>query len=602
MRLRFPTPSGDAVIPLGKFAPPDARCPAGGRSRPCCGRGLLEEQLRRIRDDEHLLCMLLELTFHHQASGAGDRAVLAAEHAMLVAKRMGDQVWGGRALCARSMARRAQRDYEGALDDGVRAMRVLEKSGANGDRAWSQVSLGVLHHELGEDVGAHSYLHEGLGIGQADGNPRLEAAAMHTLGRLAVRGGDYGRAYEYGARALSLRRSHGGTTEIVESLALLAETSLSQWRDNEDVDEDVVDALPLLHRARGHLDEALALVWRYGNRNLEAVLLSDLGEVLVGAGQPESVVALLEAVLPELSHIDNRAGLCRLLATLGTAYTVIGEDDRALTTLDRALTVADESEVPALAQPLHRDLARVHERLGDLAQALAHHKAYHQALRRSAIARTVEQSRLHAVRLEIEESRREAARLREEAASLRTKIQGLQLRSRQLDALAREDWLTGVANRRTLDQWLAEALALARTHLRPLAVALADIDHFKLINDRHSHQVGDVVLRETARILCRHVRRSDLVARYGGEEFVLAFPDATVVQAVMVCERIRVDVAQHEWSRIAPDLHVTISIGVADGMHAASAEDALAGADARMYRAKRDGRNAVHPTPYSQDT
>jgi diguanylate cyclase (GGDEF)-like protein len=233
---------------------------------------------------------------------------------------------------------------------------------------------------------------------------------------------------------------------------------------------------------------------------------------------------------------------------------------------------------------------------------LANHKAYHQALRRSEIARAAEQSRLHAVRLEIEESRREADRLREEAVNLRTKIQGLQLRSRQLDALAREDWLTGVANRRTLDQWLAEALTLAQNHLRPLAVALADIDHFKQINDTHSHQVGDVVLRETARILCRHVRRSDLVARYGGEEFVLAFPDATVIQAVTVCERIRLDVARHEWSRISPELQVTISIGVADGTHSARAEDALAGADARMYRAKRDGRNAVHPTPYSLDT
>ena len=596
--MRFPTPSGDAVIPLGKFALPDSRCSIGGPKRPCSSRGLLEEQLRRIRDDEHLLCMLLELTFHHQASGAGDRALLAAEHAVLVANRMEDPVWGGRALCARSMARRARRDYENALDDGVAAMRVMEKCGANGDRAWSQVSLGVLHHELGEDVGAVSYLTEGLGIGQEDGNHRLEAAAMHTLGRLAARSGKYDLACEYGVRALSLRRAHGGTTEIVESLALLAEASLRQWRDND----EVLDAMPLLNCAREHLDEALALVWRYGNRNMEAMLLSDLGEVLIGAGQPESVIALLEAVLPELDHIDNRAGLCRLLATLGTAYTVTGEDAWALATLDRALVVADESEVPALAQPLHRDLARVHERLGDLGAALAHHKAYHQALRRSEIARTIEQSRLHAVRLEIEESRREAARLREEAASLRTKIQGLQLRSRQLDALAREDWLTGVANRRTLDQWLAEALALARTHLRPLAVALADIDHFKLINDRHSHQVGDVVLRETARILCRHVRRSDLVARYGGEEFVLAFPDATVVQAVTVCERIRLDVARHEWSRISPDLRVTISIGVADGMRSASAEDALAGADAQMYRAKRDGRNAVHPTPYSQDT
>lgn len=598
MTLRFPTASGDVEIPLGRFALPDEHDLSDGSGRTRLVRGSLEEQLRRIRDDEHLLCMLLELTYHHQASGAADRAALAAEHAVLVADRMDDRVWAGRALCARGTARRSQRDYKAALDDGVAAMRLLDEHGASGDRAWSQVSLGVLHHELGEDVGAITYLTEGLGSGRKDGNYRLESAALQALGQISARSGKYDRACEYGVRALGLRRVYGGTTEAVQSLALLAEASLRQARDQD----DVCAAMPLLVSAREHLDEALALVWRYGNRNLEAMLLSDLGEVLIGVGQPESVIALIESVMSELDNVDNRAGLCRLLATLGTAYTVLGEDSQALTVLERALAVAEETQVPALAQPLHRDLARVHERLGDLGAALANHKAYHQALRRSEIARAAEQSRLHAVRLEIEESRREADRLREEAVNLRTKIQGLQLRSRQLDALAREDWLTGVANRRTLDQWLAEALTLAQNHLRPLAVALADIDHFKQINDTHSHQVGDVVLRETARILCRHVRRSDLVARYGGEEFVLAFPDATVIQAVTVCERIRLDVARHEWSRISPKLQVTISIGVADGTHSARAEDALAGADARMYRAKRDGRNAVHPTPYSLDT
>jgi diguanylate cyclase (GGDEF)-like protein len=598
MMLRLPTASGDTLVPLGRFVIPASPGPGDGEAWSGVPKGSLEEQIARTQDDAYLQCLLLELTNHHQASGAGDRAAVAAEHAMLVADRLDDPLAHGRGLAARSAARRAQHDYGQALDDGVAALRAFDKAEACDDRAWAQVWLAVLHYELGEDVGAMNYLKEAMNVASRRRNPRLEAAALHAWGCISAHSGQYELAGSSGVRALGLRRLYGTTTEVVETLTLLAESALMQARDLDEVSA----VAPLLAGAHEHLSEALALVWRFGNRNLESVLLSDLGELLVGTGQPELVVSLVTSVLPDLENIDNRAGLCKLLATLGTAYTVLDEDGEALEVFERALAIAEETGVPSLAQPLHRDLARVCERLGDLRAALAHHKAYHQALRRSEIARTAEQSRLHAVHLELEESRREADRLRTEAANLRSKIRGLQLRSRQLDALAREDWLTGVANRRTLDQWLAEALAMARTHLRPFAVALADLDHFKTINDTYSHQVGDAVLRETARILCRHVRRSDLVARYGGEEFVLAFPDATVQQAAVVCERIRQDVEGHDWERICPNLRVTISIGIADGSASSSAEEVLAGADERMYRAKRDGRNAVHPGPYSQNT
>lgn len=109
--------------------------------------------------------------------------------------------------------------------------------------------------------------------------------------------------------------------------------------------------------------------------------------------------------------------------------------------------------------------------------------------------------------------------------------------------------------------------------------------------------MGDVVLRETARILSRHVRRSDLVARYGGEEFVLAFPDVTVRGAAEICERVRADVERYDWTTVAPNLCVTISIGVADGALTTSGEEALARADEHLYRAKHGGRNTVVPSP-----
>ena len=91
----------------------------------------------------------------------------------------------------------------------------------------------------------------------------------------------------------------------------------------------------------------------------------------------------------------------------------------------------------------------------------------------------------------------------------------------QLERQTYEDALTGLANRRRLDQRLADEFALALRHGRPLAVAMADLDHFKSVNDRFSHAVGDAALRATAKILTSQVRHTDLVARFGGEEFVI---------------------------------------------------------------------------------
>ena len=175
------------------------------------------------------------------------------------------------------------------------------------------------------------------------------------------------------------------------------------------------------------------------------------------------------------------------------------------------------------------------------------------------------------------------------------KTEFLVVLQRKTDRLARqatEDTLTGLYNRRYVTDFLEAELARTRAASAMLAVAIADIDDFKQINDGFSHRTGDEVLKATARIFERNVRQGDVVARYGGEEFVVVLPGASRVEAVVLCDRMRAEVAGFDWSLIQRGLRVTISFGVADEP-LLSLDEVLALADSRLYHAKRLGKNLV---------
>src|SRR5690606_14928697 len=148
-------------------------------------------------------------------------------------------------------------------------------------------------------------------------------------------------------------------------------------------------------------------------------------------------------------------------------------------------------------------------------------------------------------------------------------------------------------NRRYADAWLAQQLQVEARHPRQLTVALADIDHFKQINDHHSHATGDEVLRRVAAILHMRCRATDMVARWGGEEFLFCFPGTALREAQHLCESLRLAVAGADWSDLGMDRGVTLSFGLASSTPGTSLEALLREADTRLYSAKNSGRNRV---------
>lgn len=192
--------------------------------------------------------------------------------------------------------------------------------------------------------------------------------------------------------------------------------------------------------------------------------------------------------------------------------------------------------------------------------------------------------RLLALRDEIIRERRGVVRTADEWAGTH----------RRLMQAATTDPLTQLHNRRYGMDFLASEWGFAHTNGRPLACFMVDIDHFKQVNDQAGHDAGDAVLATVAETIRSNARTEDLVFRYGGEEFCTICPNADLVVATKVAERIRERVAAIPTEYAGTLISVTISIGIAimDGIHS-SPEEMLHAADTALYRAKQNGRNRV---------
>lgn len=175
-----------------------------------------------------------------------------------------------------------------------------------------------------------------------------------------------------------------------------------------------------------------------------------------------------------------------------------------------------------------------------------------------------------------------------EESKLRIEKLAMQLREQSM-----RDALTSLHNRRYFDEHGSRLFQHAVRYQRPFSVMIADIDHFKKINDTYSHAMGDEVLRRIGEILGSKVRSSDLVARYGGEEFVIAFPEIDLRQAHETCEALRKRIESYPWHELHPDLKVTMSMGLSSDARVADIHAMLEAADALLYRAKHGGRNQV---------
>jgi diguanylate cyclase (GGDEF)-like protein len=161
--------------------------------------------------------------------------------------------------------------------------------------------------------------------------------------------------------------------------------------------------------------------------------------------------------------------------------------------------------------------------------------------------------------------------------------------------MAAVDLLTGLMNRRAFIDWGKREAHRSLRYKDPLSMILLDVDHFKIINDQRGHAAGDRVLTSVARLLSLGVRSCDVVARWGGEEFVVALPSTPLAGAMIVADRMRQELEDHEIADASGNrIRVTASFGVAQFSPQESLEQLVDRADRAMYGAKSAGRNRIY--------
>jgi diguanylate cyclase (GGDEF)-like protein len=299
-----------------------------------------------------------------------------------------------------------------------------------------------------------------------------------------------------------------------------------------------------------------------------------MGEAYQAMARPEVALGMADTFLALARESNDRWIEAHGLACVGELRHQVGEHRAALGDLRAALTAFESLGSRDETARVLRVLSQVHESLGELAEALA-------CVRRAG---AIEQ------RLRSEE-----AESRARAIASRRRLDQARLETERYRRLAMEDSLTGLANRRQLDERLAGLLRDARKAGTVVTVALADVDHFKGINDRFSHAVGDEVLRCVGEILRSHCRLGDTAGRYGGEEFMLVFRNLDMKGALETCERVRRGVETWDWKSIHPQLRVTLSMGLASSSSFEDSQGLLDAADHWLYEAKHHGRNQIQP-------
>jgi diguanylate cyclase (GGDEF)-like protein len=342
------------------------------------------------------------------------------------------------------------------------------------------------------------------------------------------------------------------------------------------------------------------------NRFALAVLSCTRSEVRLRAGRPEQALADARTAVDLLTDAgDPNPYLLAMsvvievqaLLALGRLDDAERSGQHAVERLGERVPQARSMILTTVAAAL-REAGRTEEAYSVLAHSVEVERRAFQEL--SALQRELERATLetNAARTEsaaLAAKNRElkgvVRELAEARAALERRTEQLETLQEQLREQADRDWLTGLHNRRYLAREVGRYAAAPGPG--PISLAVLDLDHFKAVNDRFGHHAGDEVLMRVAALLLDAMRGQDVVVRTGGEEFVLLMPQTDANAAATACERLRAGIRDEPWSRIAPGMTLTASIGVATAESASDLRALTEIADQRLYAAKRAGRDRV---------
>lgn len=332
-------------------------------------------------------------------------------------------------------------------------------------------------------------------------------------------------------------------------------------------------------QAARRLADQMREVEAHGGVQPRAHFLDTIARIEMMSGRYVEAENTLRPVLDAAGErlLAEGDSLAECLITLAEAQRCRGALASCQQTLDDAAAVCEERGMVSYRARVREQQAQLYAASGRYREAYLEHRDFHEAWQ--ALQSTAREARARAMQaaFEIEEARRTSELFRE---------------------MAQRDPLTGLHNRRFVNERLPKLLVQSAERCSPISAALLDLDHFKRINDTLSHEVGDLVLKRVAALITAAAPEPFIAARMGGEEFLIVLPDVDGDEAMARCERLRRAIREEPWSPTTGQVPVTTSIGlttVRDGQITPSA--LLSQADRNLYAAKRSGRDRVVGDP-----
>jgi diguanylate cyclase (GGDEF)-like protein len=510
---------------------------------------------------------LMLLATHEARLGETESSLAALHRALTLFTEAGDLKRISAALNGMVMAYYNLGLQEEALECASRSLETAKQSGDAYTLAWAYNRAGLGHAAVGNFAEGIVSLEFALSLAREIGDAETIFAALNNL---------------------------------IEDLNSISSALLDEGAEKE--------ARQRLARALELGPEGVRIARCSESAYDVAMIQLTYGQTLAIAGRhDEALAAILEG-----EELADRCGYPPLLieARYKKARLELARGELHLSIEHYEALLAETNPVrdALVLVEIHLDLWRAYKLLGRYREALEHHELFHELEReqQSQLAKT--RARVLSTHLDLDRAQLEARRatLQAEIERSRTReleAQALVLREERelLTRRADQDGLTGLWNRRHVDAELPRLIREAAVRREPISVAFVDADHFKSINDRFGHLVGDAVLRHLADVLSANVRPTDVVARLGGEEFVVLLPGAAPDAAVVLGQRLCDAVRQSEWDMVADGCTLTVSVGVATrdsrGLLTHDVDrdmaELLGRADEALYGAKRAGRDQV---------
>jgi diguanylate cyclase (GGDEF)-like protein len=493
----------------------------------------------------------------------------------------------------------------GRLDDAARdyeaARKVAERTGDRSLLATALLQIGYLHYYRGEMNDALVDLQRAYELAKANGDAKGMRLALTDIAHIYAdpKVGQYDRAVEYYRQVLPEYEAAGDRTNAADTLFNIGSTLERKG--------DLGAALEWYRRA-------LAAEEKLGRRGEAAFVKRSIGVTLGKLDRPAEALPLLDEALRVFVESRDADRAMAVRQSRGIIYRRLGRYDAAIADLETTRRWFSEQKNTRFLEKSEDELAAAYASAGRWREAYAA-RTRHNALQRD-LAEKLREEHTARLRVQFDAERKEQenrALIRENAAAERIgRLQTIVLilgaaiiavlvylavrlvrDARRMRVMAMTDELTRLPNRRHLLSVAEEQLARSRATGEAFCIVAIDVDHFKRINDTHGHAAGDVVLQRIAHACRATLRPGDRIGRTGGEELSVLLPATRAQDAMAAAERLRAAVDTLDCDDIAPNLRVTISLGVAEWKGHETLARVAARADELLYRAKQEGRNRV---------